>query len=404
MEATGSLVGPGLVRSGTVRVVTMPASPNQALFEPIIEQLLDQMAAGGPLRNEGGTFPASHYADPAHLAAEHERLFRRLPQVVALSCDLPEPSTQLVRDHLGLPVVITRDEAGQVHALANVCAHRGAQVVGDGHLCGRRMTCPYHGWTYGLDGTLVGLPDAASFPQFTTPQAGLRELAVHEAAGLIWVVPSLSAESADPGLGELEAEIAAYQAEAHHHWRSHRFDLGLNWKLVIDTFLEGYHFSTLHRTTVGPLFVANLAAVETFGSHLREVLPRRSLVELADQPRSDWDLVPHSALVYVLFPNTVFVVQIDHLETWRVHPDPADPGRSIVDLDFYVPELPVTDSAVRHWERNWRLTIDTVINEDFAAMAGVQRGLASGVLESITAGQNEPALAAFHQALLAEQP
>ncbi len=263
------------------------------------------------------------------------------------------------------------------------------------------MTCPYHGWTYGLDGTLVGLPDAASFPQFTTPQPGMRPLPVHEAAGLIWVVPSLTGGSADPLLGALADEIDAYGAIDHHHWRSHRFDLGLNWKLVIDTFLEGYHFSTLHRTTVGPLFVANLAAVETFGSHVREVLPRRSLAELADSPRETWDLVPHSALVYVLFPNTVFVVQIDHLETWRVYPDPTDPGRSIVDLDFYVPELPVTDSALRHWERNWKLTIDTVINEDFAAMAGVQRGLSSGVLDSITAGANEPALAAFHRALLA---
>ena len=99
----------------------------------------------------------------------------------------------------------------------------------------------------------------------------------------------------------------------------------------------------------------------------------------------------------------VFVVQIDHLETWRVYPDPTDPGRSIVDLDFYVPELPVTESALQHWERNWKLTIDTVINEDFATMAGVQRGLSSGALDSITAGENEPALTAFHRALLANQ-
>ena len=80
---------------------------------------------------------------------------------------------------------------------------------------------------------------------------------------------------------------------------------------------------------------------------------------------------------------------------------PTDPGRSITDLDFYVPELPETDSARTHWERNWQLTIDTVIREDFAAMAGVQRGMASGVLERTTIGANEPALARFHEAIAA---
>jgi phenylpropionate dioxygenase-like ring-hydroxylating dioxygenase large terminal subunit len=382
-------------------------TPNRDRFEPVIAQLLAQIAAGGPLRAEGGSFPASHYVDPTHLATEQRTLFRSVPQVAALSCDLPEPSTQLVRDQMALPIVLTRDETGKVHALVNVCAHRGAQVAGDlaggssERLCGRRMACPYHGWTYALDGTLVGVPDSESFPEFDPPQPGMRTLPVQEESGLIWVVPSLEPGlSADPRLGDLAPEIAAYDATTHHHWRNHRFELDLNWKLVIDTFLEGYHFSSLHRTTVGPIFVPNLAAVETFGRHLREVLPRRTLVELADRPRRDWDLVPHSALVYVLFPNTVLVVQIDHLETWRVHPHPTDPNRSVTDLDFYVPELPTTDSALRHWERNWQLTIDTVIQEDFAAMAGVQRGLGSGAIESVTAGSNEPAFAAFHRALL----
>jgi hypothetical protein len=103
--------------------------------------------------------------------------------------------------------------------------------------------------------------------------------------------------------------------------------------------------------------------------------------------------------VYVLFPSTVFVMQVDHIEMWRVAPDLVDPGRSICDLDFYVPELPVTESAVRHWERNWQLTIDTVVDEDFAAMAGMQRGLESGAIDAMRIGANEPALGLFHAAL-----
>ncbi len=92
-------------------------------------------------------------------------------------------------------------------------------------------------------------------------------------------------------------------------------------------------------------------------------------------------------------------MQIDHVETWRVRPPPTDPGRSICDLDFYIPDEPATVSSEHHWEKNWRLTIDTVIDEDLAAMAGVQRGLESGAIDAIRVGANEPALGFFHAAL-----
>lgn len=377
---------------------------NRAVFEPITRLLLDQMASGDPWRVEGGQFPASHYADPAHLSLERRTLFTELPQMVALSADLPEIGSQLTRDQLAVPLVLTRDADGTVHALANVCAHRGAQVVDDGRHCSRRMSCPYHGWSYDLDGTHVGLPDNESFPELAVPRPGLRELPVVEEHGLIWVTPSLEASDVEPAIGPLGAELAALDFDDHEHWRGHRFELDLNWKLVIDTFLEGYHFPTLHRNTVFPIFVPNLCHAERFGRHLREVLPRRTIEKLRDLPAAEWDLVPHSAIVYVLFPASVIIVQLDHIETWRISPDPVDPGRSTVDLDFYLPELPTTDSALGHWERSLDLTISTVINEDFAAMAGVQRGLASGVIESIVAGQNEPALTMFHQSLLEALP
>ena len=173
----------------------------------------------------------------------------------------------------------------------------------------------------------------------------------------------------------------------------------MNWKLVIDTFLEPYHFASLHRNTVGPFFVSNLCHAERFGHHVREVLPRQTLIDLIDTPPEVWRLEPHSALVYVLFPNTVFVMQIDHIETWRVTPDPHDPSKSTCDLDFYIPKLPETASESAHWERNWQLTIDTVIDEDFAAMARVQRGFASNAASVIHIGSNEPALGMFHTSL-----
>ena len=119
----------------------------------------------------------------------------------------------------------------------------------------------------------------------------------------------------------------------------------MNWKIIIDTFLEPYHFTPLHNDTVAPIFFPSLCLFEPFGRNLRETLPRRSIVELRDKPASDWDLIRHTAIVYVLFPNTVFVMQADHAEVWRVFPSDARADRSHVDLEFYIPEPATTEKA-----------------------------------------------------------
>ncbi len=370
--------------------------------QPIVRTLLEHMSERRSWVTEASRVPAGHYTDPVHLALELNVLFDGLPRVVALTPDVPEPGSYVTRSDFGIPLVITRADDGTVRAFANVCAHRASQVVADGRGAARRFACPYHAWTYDNEGTLVGLPDSTAFPEVRCPGPGLRSLPVFEDHGVIWAIPEFETDGDSerwPDIGPIGDDLDVFGIEDHRHWRTHRFDLRLNWKLVIDTFLEPYHFASLHRNTVGPLFVANLCAADRFGPHVREVLPRRTVEELRDQPPDTWDLVPHSALVYVLFPNTVLVMQIDHIETWRVRPHPTDPGRSICNLDFYVPDVPTTESGERHWELNWKLSIDTVELEDFAAMEGVQRGLASGVVDELRLGANEPALSYFHEAL-----
>lgn len=374
-----------------------------AVCQPIIRTVFDHLERKRSWRVDSATrVPARNYTDPTHLELEKDRLFRRLPQVMALSSELAEPGAYVTRDPLGVPIVISRTRSGEIAACLNVCAHRSAQVA-TGSGCSRRLTCPYHAWSYEHDGTLAAIPDTEAFAEVAVPGPGLRRLPAFEANGLVWVIPDVDIHP--PGedlgvpsnLGPIADDLDNFGLDRMRHWQTHRFELELNWKLVIDTFLEPYHFASLHPTTVGPYFIPNLCVAERFGPHVREILPRKSITELEDVPAEEWDVVPHSAMVYVLFPNTVFVMQLDHVETWRVYPDGNDPSRSICDLDFYVPLD--SEAPDRHWERNWRLTIDTVIDEDFHAMAGAQRGLASGAHESIVAGRNEPALGMFHRSL-----
>jgi hypothetical protein len=125
------------------------------------------------------------------------------------------------------------------------------------------------------------------------------------------------------------------------------------------------------------------------------VYPRRSIDTLKEKPRAQWDLIPHCAIVYVLFPNTVLVVQIDHIEIWRSFPDTTDPGKCRVLLDFYIPEPASTEKAQRHWDANMDLTVKTVLEEDFPANAGAQAGYRADNAPDLVFGRNEPALVHF---------
>jgi phenylpropionate dioxygenase-like ring-hydroxylating dioxygenase large terminal subunit len=347
--------------------------------------------------------PVSAYASAEVLRKEQEILFRQYGLVTGLSCQLAEPGDYLTDDFSGVPILVVRGRDGKVRAFMNVCAHRGAKVV-DGCGSGKRaFSCPYHGWTYDDAGKLVGLPDPQSFPGVDPADHGLRELPAEEKYGLIWVRPSTGGEplDVDAQLQGLAPELENYHLEDYHHYETRVLKHKMNWKIVLDTFLEPYHFAALHSATVGPIFFPNLCLFHPFGSNLREVLPRRTIQKLRDQPESDWDLIPHTALVYILFPNTVFVMQTDHAEIWRVYPSRDRVDECVMYLDFFIPEPATTESARGHWDRNMDLTVRTVVEEDFPVGEGIQAGLASGALEKIVYGRNEPALAHFQRSVTA---
>lgn len=360
----------------------------------IISTLLDHHGRHESIKAGGvSRVPVEVYSSPEILGAELDGLFSRLPQFVGLSTDLPGPDTFCTRADLRVPTVLTRASDGVARAFVNVCRHRGA-LVATGRGAARQLSCPYHAWAYGLDGALRRVPDQSSFPDVDMASCGLRELALVERDGMLWILPD---SASDIGLGDLAAELAQLEVATYSHWRSERRELAMNWKLVIETFLEPYHFASLHRATVGPYFLPNLCIVETYGRHLREVLPRRSMLDLAALPTDSWHLLPHAVIVHLLFPGTVLVWLLDHIETWRVAPHPTDPARCSFELDFYLPRG--TEKTEEYWEKNWHQTITTVFTEDFPAMEGVQRGLASGANTHFTVGRNEPALAAFQRSI-----
>lgn len=341
----------------------------------------------------------SDYTSPDQAGREREMLFRHEPLLIGLSCELPNPGDYVTDDFSGVPILVVRNEAGQVNAFINVCRHRGARVASG---CGSGKTvfsCPYHAWTYDRSGRLRSIPFEQGFESVDKTSNGLRPLPVVEKYGMIWVMPAPGGSiDIDSHLAGMADDLAAFGLACYSHYETRVLRARLNWKLVIDTFLETYHLSTLHKNTIAPILHSNLGTFDGMARNLRMIGARKTIDALRQRPESEWDLVRHSALVYVLFPNTVFIMQGDHLETWRVYPgDSVDESKMHVSL--YTPEPAVTDKARKYWAKNMDLLMATVQQEDFPLAENIQRDFHSGAQDFVTFGANEPALAYFHRSI-----
>ncbi|HYM04873.1 MAG TPA: SRPBCC family protein [Stellaceae bacterium] len=353
--------------------------------------------ADGVYRN-----PVSDYTCPRQLAEERERFFRRGPLFIGLSCLLPNPGDYLTHDHSGAPLLLARQRDGSLRAFLNVCRHRGARVASGEGKAARDFTCPYHGWCYGLDGALVARPDERSFAEIDKATRGLREVPAIEKYGMIWVCPTPGATfDIDERLSGLERDLASYGLDTYHHYETRVLRRRINWKIVVDTFLETYHLNVLHPSTVHPILHTNLATFDAFGRNLRMIAARRTIDTLRELPEAQWELIPYTAVICVLFPNNVFVMQGDHLETWHVYPLGDDPDECVMYASLYTPEPATSESARRHWDRNMDLLMATVEKEDFPLSEGIQRGFHSGAQEEVLFGRNEPSLQHFHKSIKA---
>ena len=352
--------------------------------------------ADGVYRN-----PVGDYTCPLQAARERDRFFCNAPINIGLSALLPRPGDWMTHDYAGVPMLLLRRGDFSLAAFLNVCRHRGARVVEGSGRDAKSFSCPYHGWTYGLGGSLIARPEEASFPDIDRASHGLRPLPVVEKHGMIWVGtrPGLALDI-DPLLDGVAEDLVSYGLAAYHHYETRTLRREMNWKLAVDTFCETYHLSYLHWDTISPLFYNNRATFDAFGRNHRLVAARRTIDELRGRAEAEWDVYAHTAIVYVLFPNTVFIFQRDHVESWHIFPEDR-PDRCVMYVSLYIPEPAASDSAKRHWDNNFNLLMTTVEQQDFPTCEGMQRGFGSGAQEAIVFGRNEPALQHFHRSVTA---
>jgi phenylpropionate dioxygenase-like ring-hydroxylating dioxygenase large terminal subunit len=302
-----------------------------------------------------------------------------------------------------VPLLLTRARDGEVRVFLNVCRHRGARLVlPQGEVCRRQvLACPYHSWTYRLDGSLAGVPRGEVFAGLDRDRLGLVRLPAAERHGLLWAMLDRHCELPDIAahLGELDREFAALGVAGYRCYRQHALTRAANWKLIVDAFLEVYHVTRLHSGTIGRFFTDAVSVGDALGRHLRYLVARAdTAASLAVLPPEAWSPQRHATLVHYVFPNSIFVYHPDYISHLGLFPNAAD--ETLFVHTMLIPEEPQDDKAQAHWQRSFALMDDAVFNaEDLAVCEAIQRGLASGANEALTLGGLERNLVHFHAAV-----
>jgi len=327
---------------------------------------------------DGWTLPATWYTDVAVHERERERLFARAWTYAGPAEWVADPGSYFSAYIGHVPVAIVRGRDGALRGLVNVCRHRGHLVV-DGTGCREMLQCPYHAWTYELDGTLRKAPRAEREPGFSAEGLSLAPVSVGTWGPFVFVNPDPEAVPLEAALGRLPEivaesglDVGALRFHSHHEW-----PIEANWKVVMENFLECYHCPTAHPgfskvidvnpdaylLQVHPTFssqVGPLRAAAVDGNGRSALLPR------GDVTQSQY---------HFLFPSTTVNIApgIQNISLERYNPDGL---RGTIEVTDYYFGVDVPDSEIDElmaWDNQ-------VAQEDVSLVQSVQRGLESGAV------------------------
>ncbi len=344
--------------------------------------------------------PVENYLDEELFASEIELIFKRIPLPLALSCELPEKNNHKAIEVVGVPVVITRDSQGAVHAMLNVCRHRGALICSAGLGTSRALTCPYHAWSYGMDGQLKGLYGESTFGDFDKSERNMIKLPCVEKHGVIFVclTPELEIDI-DSWLGDF-APILESLKLADCHLFSTRMMPGPNWKVAIEGYLEGYHFASLHKDTVFKTNLSNTATFDGHGAHERVAFALREIENHLDDPEDTWDPTANVGTINWLFPG--FSIAGGWRQRMAVaFPLPTTKVTESMTEQRILVRTPITNDEREQHElavmRDW--FYDVTYDEDYITGFGVQKGVAVTGGKTQIFGRNEPGVQYVHRTI-----
>ncbi|MEA2999346.1 MAG: hypothetical protein QOK17_1179 [Sphingomonadales bacterium] len=350
------------------------------------------------------SLPGWLYRDPEFFAVEMERVIRPAWQVVCHESEIPAPGDWRTIDYLGESVVVIRGDDGAVRAFANVCRHRGSRLVGGGGGCAKRLTCPYHAWTYALDGRLIGVPHKGDYPGLDPSRLGLVPVELETWRGFLFVRLAGGGPSVAEMMAPFDEEVAPYRLEALQALgRVTLRQRSVNWKNVADNYSDGLHIP-----------VAHPGLTRLFGRGYRieaEVHVDRMSGDLLERPSANLSERAYQAflpeaehlppalrrrwLYFKLWPNLAFDLYPDQVDFMQFLP--VSPTETLIrEISYALPDTRREMRAARYL--NWRIN-RRVNAEDTALIEGVQVGMASRAYTPGPLGDSEVCLKSFARKL-----
>ena len=332
--------------------------------------------------------PVENYFSQKRFDAEIA-LLKTLPIPFCPSAALIENGSYIARRASGTPLLVVRGEDGQVRAFINACRHRGMKVANGSGCKKKAFVCPYHAWTYSLDGSLKNIPGQDGFPNLDNADYGLAEVSAIEKGGIVYVQQEGAIENSS-----LDNSLNFFGAEAK------LFDHGevtdeTNWKLLTETLLEGYHIKSLHKNTFYPYGLNNINLVETDGPNSRVIFPFKRIEKLRALEESKRVIDGTITSVYSLFPNVSISVLSKH--TNLVILEPISPSKSkwviytLINKSNKKGKLSKDDAM-----RDAKFVGDTGQDEDREAARAIQETLSTKANDHLTFGYFEKAIVNFH--------
>ena len=323
------------------------------------------------------TIPARLYNDPVYLELERERVFAHTWQLVGRAEDVATQGQYLTAEVGNDSIVVVRD-GDALRGYHNVCLHRAGPVAQG---CGKRQTlqCRYHGWTYGLDGTLLRAPEMEGTANFRPEEMRLVPVQVAQWGPLVFANLDGKAPPLLEVLEDVPARVAPFRCESMRWVTRKSWDLACNWKVYVDNYLEGYHLPVVHPGLHKELDYDQYR-VEPHRYHSIQHAPLRKLegggarARVYDPSRTD---TPEAVYVW-LFPNTMLNVYLGQMQTNVVLPLAHDRCRVV--FDWYAAEPPADHATDAEWTKLLAFS-DEIQDEDIEICEAVQRNLRSRIYD-----------------------
>jgi choline monooxygenase len=342
-----------------------------------LREIVDSYAADAPLA-EASTIPSAWYADPRILDLERRTVFARSWQLAGRVDQVDEPGQYVsCESTAGEPVVVVRGQDHVLRGFFNVCRHHAAAVVTDPAGCASSLRCPYHGWTYSLDGQLKGTPDFVGVCHFDRSANGLVPL--ETAIWKKWIFVRL--EAGGPSLEGFLGSDPLSRIEAVGldtlRWMARRtYTVGCNWKVFVDNYLDGgYHVPQVHKGLDSVLDYS----LYTIENGDRVCLQSSPIVSQGVEPRTGAVRTGTRAFYFWIYPNLMINAYAGAMDTNLVIPRTVD--RTDIIFDYYFSDV---SEPARQRNLASIAVSEQIQDEDVAICESVQRGLRS---RAYTAGR-----------------